>query len=97
MSSGKEKRGLKRFLIEQEENIRQKAITEIIGSTRLSIQGLRDILSFSAEEIRIMTVSGMQRVCGDSLTITILPPDSIEIQRKITMLILTEEIVGDIK
>lgn len=97
MSSGREKRGLKRFLIEQEENIRQKAITEIIGSTRLSIQGLRDILSFSAEEIRIMTVSGMQRVCGDSLTITILTQDSIEIQGKITMLILTEEIVGDIK
>ena len=97
MSSGKEKRGLKRFLIEQEENIRQKAITEIIGSTRLSIQGLRDILSFSAEEIRIMTVSSMQRVCGDSLTITILTQDSIEIQGKITMLILTEEIVGDIK
>ena len=97
MSSGKEKRGLKRFLIEQEENIRQKAITEIIGSTRLSIQGLRDILSFSAEEIRIMSVSGMQWVCGDSLTITILTQDSIEIQGKITMLILTEEIVGDIK
>lgn len=88
MPSQKEKRGLKRLLIEREEALRQKTVTEIIGADCLSVQGLRDILSFSPEEIRIATISGIQRICGEALTITILTQDSIEIRGKLAMLIL---------
>ena len=87
MPSQKEKKGLKRLLIEKEEAVRQKAVTEIAGAECICVQGLRDILCFSPEEIRILTISDIQRICGEELAITILTQDSIEIRGKIAMLI----------
>lgn len=86
MPSQKEKRGMRRLLIEKEA-VRRNAVTEITGAECVCVQGLRDILCFSPEEIRILTISGIQRICGEELSITILTQDSIEVRGKISMMI----------
>lgn len=90
MQEKKKGKGLARLLINETPLFETHAITELIGSRQLTIQGLQDILQFTPEEIRLQTRSGLMRICGEKLTITILTQDSIELKGTIQMLILAQ-------
>lgn len=79
-----------RMLVSDAILFRSQTITEIIGRKQISVQGLRDIVQFSPQEVRLQTDSGMIRVAGDALTVTILTQDSIELKGTIRMVILEQ-------
>lgn len=79
-----------RMLVSDTILFRSQTITEIIGRKQISVQGLRDIMQFSPQEVRLQTDSGIIRVAGDALTVTILTQDSIELKGTIRMVILEQ-------
>lgn len=77
-----------RILVSEAALLRPKTVTEIIGREQLSVQGLRDIVQFTPEEIRLLTDSGVIRIIGEKLAVIILTQDSIELKGIIRMVIL---------
>lgn len=91
MQEPKKRSWFSRLLVDIKPLFLSETITELIGNRRLSIQGLQDILQFTPQEIRLKTRSGIIRICGEDLAVTILTQDSIELKGSVTMLILTNE------
>ena len=77
--------GKKEKIKEFEKNIlgRYSLIT-IVGSSELLVEGMRGILDYSAESLRVNTISGILLIMGADLEITTLTSEEISVKGKIS-------------
>ncbi len=62
------------------------SLVTIIGSSELVVEGLRGILDYSGESLRVNTVSGVVLIMGAGLEITALTAEELTLKGKITSL-----------
>ena len=76
--------GKKEKIKEFEKNIlgRYSLIT-IVGSSELLVEGMRGILDYSAESLRVNTISGILLIMGTELEIASLTSEEISVKGKI--------------
>lgn len=60
------------------------SLITLIGNSEISIEGLRGILDYDSELLRINTVSGIVALTGCNLTIEAMTPEEVYIKGKIT-------------
>lgn len=60
------------------------SLITLIGNSEISIEGLRGILDYDSELLRINTVSGIVALTGCKLTIEAMTPEEVYIKGKIT-------------
>ncbi len=60
------------------------SLLTITGSTEILIEGLRGILDYSAETVRVNTVSGIAVITGSGLEISALAAEELLLKGKIS-------------
>ncbi len=71
--------------IEKKLLVRYSLIT-LVGNSELMVEGLRGILDYSADTLRINTVSGILLIMGAGLEITSLTAEELSVKGKIISL-----------
>ena len=84
MELGKKEK--KEKVSEFEKAIGRYSLITMIGSSELMIEGMRGILDYSGESLRINTVSGMLLIMGVGLEITAMTAEEISLKGKIKSL-----------
>ena len=79
--------GKKEKITELEKNLlgRYSLIT-LVGNSELMVEGMRGILDYNSESLRVNTISGVLLIMGAGLEITSLTAEEISIKGKITSL-----------
>ncbi len=71
--------------IEKKLLVRYSLIT-VVGNSELMVEGLRGILDYSSETLRVNTVSGILLIMGTGLEITSLTAEELSVRGKIISL-----------
>lgn len=62
------------------------SLITMVGNSELLVEGLRGILDYSAESLRVNTISGIILIMGAGLEITALTAEEISVKGKINSL-----------
>lgn len=80
------KKEKKEKVSEFEKVIGRYSLITMIGNSELLIEGMRGILDYSGESLRVNTVSGMLLIMGVGLEITSLTAEELSLKGKINSL-----------
>ncbi len=79
--------GKREKISELEKNLLARySLITVVGSSELMVEGLRGILDYSAETLRINTLSGVLLIMGAGLEITSMTAEELSLKGKITSL-----------
>lgn len=79
--------GKREKLSELEKNLLARySLITVVGSEQMMVEGLRGILDYSAETLRVNTLSGVILIMGAGLEITSMTAEALSLKGKITSL-----------